>query len=81
MTNVVFLNIHSDATRVVGIMEFDDCGKGFSRRTTAFILKGRKFDRWLRGVKAIPELMNRYSQDITRVLNALEKYPVKKPTF
>lgn len=79
MSNVVSLTVNADKRTRIGVMEWEKCG--VSEKWTAFTLIGRKFLEWNPYAKPDAELMNRYRNDVTRLLNTLDKYPMQKPTF
>lgn len=85
VSNIVSLIANAGNKREVNILAWEKCETSSDVRMTRFTLVGRKFDRWVQTPysrsKPDSELMNRYRQDVTRLLDTLEKYPMQKPTF
>lgn len=83
LSSITAIDFYDRGQKGVNIMQFAVCKpvKSFSQDSTAFSLSGRQFKAWSRTIKANPALLNRYRADVTKVLDAAEKYPVEKPTF
>lgn len=86
VSNMTVMNFYTNDTNTVTITERKSCSPSLQTnsfrdlRTTSFRLRGRKFEQWLYPEEEDAELMNRYSRDVTQLLNASEKFPAK-PTF